>query len=156
MFKRLCLLIVLLICITTAGAAPTFKSDQSGFKDWLGGSGKPSFGLLDPSRLTVQHNLSFGVTSGNGSSLMQSLYMTKLGYKLSDPLTLTLLLGVQNNRYSGNLAIPNDFSSPVGGFAIDYRPRKNIYFRLEMVQAPGLQLPVSRRYNEMTAPTIEK
>ena len=138
MQKIFCILCLVLIVGSSLIAAPTLKKDQFGFKDWYGGSGRSSFGLLDPSRLTVNHNVSFGFASGGGQSVMQSLYATRFAYKLSDPLTLSVLLGVQNNQFAGNIPSQGSSNSILGGFAIDYRPRKDIYIRLEMLKSPGI------------------
>ncbi len=147
-------LIVFLISFSAVEAAPTMQKKQLGFKDWLGSRPKSTFNLLDPSRLTIQHNLSFGISSGSGGSIMQNLYATKLGYKLSDPVTLTFLLGFQNSQFSGNRALPGDFNSFFGGFALDYRPRRDIHLHFEMLQSPGY-LYLTNPYFDYVSPTLK-
>ena len=127
---------ILLIGTLALNAAPTTKSNQLGFRDWLSSGRASSFSLLDPSRMTVQHSLSFSYGSGGNGSLAQSLYLTRLGYKLSDPVTLTFLLGVQNNQYSGKLTLPSNYNSLLGGVALDYRPSRDFHLRLEVLQSP--------------------
>ena len=139
-------LIVLLIVFGAVEAAPTMQKNQLGFKDWLGNRPKSTFNLLDPSRLTIQHNLSFGISSGSGGSLMQNLYTTKLGYKLSDPVTLTFLLGFQNTQFSGNQALPGNLNSFLGGFALDYRPRRDIHLHFEMLHSPRYLYLINQCY----------
>ena len=133
---RYIFVLLLIVFAFDLDAAPTVKSDKLGFRDWLGGNRGTHFSLFNPSRLTVQHNVSFGISSSSSGSLAQSLYMTKLGYKLSDPVTLTFLLGVQNNQYSGRLALPSSFNSYIGGVALDYRPHRDVFIRFEMLHSP--------------------
>ncbi|MDP8228751.1 MAG: hypothetical protein P9M15_04795, partial [Candidatus Electryoneaceae bacterium] len=102
MKKSLILIVLMIFSVGLVDAAPTRQDNDQGFRDWLGGGQKQlSFQLFDPSRLTIDHSVSFGASFGNDASLMQSIYMTRIGYQLSDPLTMTLLLGLQNNRIGG-------------------------------------------------------
>jgi len=110
---------------------------QLGFKDWLKGRSSPTRTLgLDPLRLSVNHTISMGYSSFSGGSLMQSLYATNIAYKLSNPLTLSIMLGAQNNllNFSGE---PLNYNLLIGGFALDYRPSKDILFRMEFSRNPN-------------------
>jgi len=133
------LLICLLVGASQLGlATPTITDNSPNFNDWLGGKGRystPTLGLIDPSRLTVNHAVSFGFSSGGGNSLMKSLYAANFTYRLSNPLTLNFVLGMQNLQLNG---IPGQGSQNafLGGFSLDYRPRKNILFRFEMQNVP--------------------
>ena len=138
MYRFITILVFILFGFYAAHAAPAFENNQASFKDWLGGSEKSSFNFLDPSRLSVNHSISLGFSGGGGSSLMQSLYTTRLGYKLSDPLTLTFLFGIQNSRFSSKTFNPGINNSFLGGVALDYKPSRNIFIHIEMLQAPGL------------------
>jgi len=149
------LILGIIICCMTANAEPTVERNQLGFRDWLGGRSGSAFNLLDRSRLTVQHNISFGISSGSGGSIARSLYATTIGYKLSDPVSLTFLLGFQNSRYSGNMGIPADYNSFIGGFAFDYRPRKDIYLHFELLQSPRL-LYMNSPYQGDVSPLLKR
>jgi len=63
-------------------------------------------GLLDPSRLTINHSISFGASAGGGYSGLksQSIYTTMLTYKFSQPVTLNLNFGlpIYSSYYSGH------------------------------------------------------
>ena len=144
---------VLLLCISALTATPRMNDGKLGFRDWLIGGSSPASigGLIDPSRLTVQHNVSFGLASGGGSSMMQSLYTTRFGYRVSDPLTLTLMLGVMNNQFKGCANVPASYSNFLGGVALDYRPRHDISIHFEVLRAPGL-FHYSSPLQEMTSP----
>jgi hypothetical protein len=67
---------------------------------------------------------------------MQSLYATRFGYQLSNPVTLTFMLGVQNSRYSGYNYLPGNVNSFFGGVALDYTPTDNMWFHLELQHNP--------------------
>ena len=153
---RLVFIFLIFVLALSVNAAPTMKSDQLGFRDWLGGSRSPSFNLFDPSKLTVQHNLSFGFSSGGSGSLAQSLYMTKLGYRLSDPVTLTFLLGVQNNQYSGKMNLPSNYNNFMGGFAVDYRPHKDVFIHLEMLHSPGYMYLSNQNFYPYKSPLLDE
>jgi len=140
MLKNLCWLGMFLVCFSAASAAPTLENHQSGFKDWLGGNTRSSLGLIDPSRLSVQHNIAFGMASGGGQSVMQSLYATRFRYQLSNPLVLTFQLGVMNNRFGGrNLA--GNFNSLISGVRLDYSPSINFHINVELLQGPVYSWP---------------
>jgi len=125
--------LTLLILVGMSVAAPTILVKRPTVNDWIGGMGRSTSGLIDPSRLTINHGMSFGASFGGGNSLMSGLYQTNFLYRLSNPLTLSLSLGMQNLKYSGN---PTSQSSILAGFGLDYRPTKNLHFRVQMQQMP--------------------
>jgi hypothetical protein len=135
--KRLIVLLCLVMIGTTVvQAQPIRKGTELSFRDWLGGNNQPSFQLLDPSKITFQQSASFGATVGNGESGLQSLYMARIGYQLSNPLTMTFLLGLQNSRFMG-AGVPNmSLTSPFGGIMLDYHPTDDIRFHLSILRAP--------------------
>jgi len=139
-----------------SNAKPNFNDNRLGFKDWLGNSGISTGGLIDPSKLTVQHNVSFGFATGNGQSLTQSLYTATFGYRLSDPLTLSFLMGYQDNRLAGQSIYPNSFNSMIGGVALDWRPSHNFQLHIELLQAPGLYLNNGYNNTGQFTPTYVK
>ncbi len=126
--------VLLLLSFTVTGNAnPRYEDNSPTVSDWISGSYNPksSLGLLDPSRLTVSHSVSFGGSFGSGGSVLGGLYATNFRYRLSDPLTIDVMLGLQNLKYSGvpGYDMQNDV---IGSFRLDYRPSKNWLFRLEM------------------------
>ena len=58
-------------------------------------------GLIDPSRLHFSQSYSLNVGTGNGVSYNAGLYTASLSYQLSDPLLLTLHMGVLHSPFSG-------------------------------------------------------
>ncbi len=131
--KQILVTIVLLIATGVAAAAPTINDRRPSVGDWLGGMGSTSVGLIDPSKLTINHGMSFGASFGGGNSLMSGLYQTNLMYRLSNPLTFSLSLGLQNLRYGNS---PTAQNSVIAGFGIDYKPTKNFQIMLRMQQVP--------------------
>ncbi len=156
MLRYICLIGVLVFTFQTTNGAPTKASNQLGFKDWLGQGGKSTIGLIDPAKLTVRHSMSFGVVSGDGQSVMQSLYMASFGYKLSDPLTLTLLMGIQDSRFSGQPGYPQSYSALLGGVALDWRPSDNFHLHMEMLQIPGYYINNGYGGAGLFVPSVDK
>ena len=76
------------MCAAFAGMAQTADAyeEQEG----------ESKGLLDPSRFSVNHAASFGMSSSSNTSGLQSqsLYMTMMQYQFSKPVTLNLNFGL--------------------------------------------------------------
>jgi hypothetical protein len=94
---------------------------------YLGGSGAPSAGLLNSgllnlSRLEVSNSLTFATSSsslhGNQSA---GLWVTRFGYRVSNPLHLALDLGAVLNT-SGDGPVLSERNLFVRGFEMNYRP----------------------------------
>ena len=153
MFKIKIGLLLAVGLAVSAFAIPLNEDNRPTVKDWLHGTGYTgsSLGLIDPSRLTVSHSVSFGGSFSNGQSLMQSLYASCFSYRLSDPLMLTFALGVQNLKYNNVPGIDAQ-SSLLGGFRLDYKPSDNFRFRIQFQRTPagiwqsGTLSPYSYRY----------
>ncbi len=141
------ILVLFVFGISAVQAAPFSDYSKPTINDWIGGSvsqsgfglrpyGSSSAGLLDPSRLSIDHAVSFGVTSSGDQSLTQALYQSRFNYRLSNPLTLSLMMGVQNMN-GNNIPGFNSENAVFGGFSLDYRPSKNVFFHLEMQHLPA-------------------
>lgn len=127
--------IVLLMWVLPADAEPMFNASRPALGDWLKGGVSSSVGLIDPSRIKVNHTLAFGASFGSGSSLMQSLYASHFTYRLSNPVTLGFILGAANWR-TGGAAPDLNTSALIGGVSLDWRPSDSFLFHIEMLQAP--------------------
>jgi hypothetical protein len=90
-------------------------------------------GLLDPSRMHMSHSLSMGYFSGSGISASRGLYMNRIDYQISRPLSVTTHLGYQfqpSGPAELNPALNgNQF---VGGADLNWRPTSNSVFRLSV------------------------
>ena len=142
---RFFLLVCFLISTGTAWSIPLNSADKADFSDYLGGRSKPSLGLIDASRLTVNHSFSFGTAFSGKHSLTSSIYASNFTYQLSNPVTLNFLLGVQGSRIGG---VP-DYgmkTSLIGGFRLDYHPGNKLHLRIEMNHFPASSYPVFDPY----------
>lgn len=135
----LMLLILPLAALAQNGAG----GSASGVSDYLRsggglGLGLQPVGLFDPSRMTFQHSYSMAYLSSGGQSAMRGLFMETIGYRLSNPLALTLNLGYLHQPYSSfgpdGLTQGGRF---VGGAALDWRPSKNMFLRFEVGSYPA-------------------
>ena len=110
---------------------------RSGSGNGLGLNFQP-MGLLDPSRMTFNHSYSMAYMTSGGQSAMRGLFMETIGYRLSNPLSLTLNLGYLHQPYSSlgpdGLTQGGTF---VGGAALDWRPSQNMFLRLEVGRYPA-------------------
>lgn len=92
-------------------------------------------GLLDPSRMHMSHSVSFGYANGGGTSVSRGLYMNRLDYQISAPLSVTTHLGYQfqpSGPAEWNPArTGNDF---VGAVDLNWQPSKNSLFRLSVAK----------------------
>jgi hypothetical protein len=100
--------------------------------------GLKSFGFLDPSRMNFQTSYSMSYATGGGQGLMQGLFMETVGYRLSNPVSLTFNLGFQHTPYSS--FGPDGLTKSarfVGGAALDWRPTQNMFLHLEVASYPS-------------------
>jgi hypothetical protein len=114
---------------------------------FLGGSENPSAGLLksgliDFSRLSVSNSLTFGTSSssvyGNQSG---GLWLTRFGYRVSNPLQLSVDVGAVLNT-TGQGPVLNEKNLFLRGFEMNYHPSNafqlNIAYRYWPAGAAGL------------------
>jgi hypothetical protein len=131
------LLIVPNLVLATGG------DDASSVNSYLrsGGNstlGLKSFGFLDPTRMNFQTSYSMSYATGGGQGLMQGLFMETIGYRLSNPVSLTFNLGMQHTPYSS--FGPDGITKSarfVGGAALDWRPTQNMFLHLEIASYPS-------------------
>lgn len=90
-------------------------------------------GLLDPSRMHMSHSVSMGYASYGGRGVSQGLYMNRVDYRISDPLSLTTHLGYRFQPSGpaewNPAANGTDF---VGGADLNWRASRNSLFRLSV------------------------
>jgi hypothetical protein len=105
-------------------------------------SEQTSNSLFDPSRLSIQHSLSFGMASASGVSDLksQSLYSTMLQYKFTAPVTINLnfSLPIHSTFSSSQNLTPNNLSSmeyfkniPFN-FSVNWQPTQNMLFQISV------------------------
>ncbi len=119
---------LLLLCILTCAFGQS--------KDDYGTSESQSrTGFLDPSKISINHSLSFGMSSYSGTPGLQSqgLYATMMQYKFSAPVTLNLNFGLPifstyssaQNLTTSNLQSMDYFKSIPFDFSLKWKPSEN-------------------------------
>lgn len=98
------------------------------------------FGLLglNPDKFSMSHSYSLSFAAAGGKTFNQGLYLNSMKYRLSDPLTLHLQIGVQHqpfgNQVGNALAKNQAFISRAG---MEYKPSENIKLQLEFSRQPA-------------------
>jgi len=101
----------------------------------LGLSRRPSVPLLDLSRLNMAHSYSISFFSGGGQSGSAALYNNTMTYRLADPLTLTLNLGILHNH--GAIWGDNNKAVFLPSGYLDWRPSKNFSLSVGFESVPA-------------------
>jgi len=136
-------LILAALLLPAALWAQTGDSPQLRVNDYLRsgssyGLGLQTLGLFDPSRMTFSHSYTMSYLSSGGQSAMRGLFMETIGYRLSNPLFLTLNLGFLHQPYSSfgpdGLTQRGTF---IGGAALTWRPSKNMFLHFEVGNYPS-------------------
>jgi hypothetical protein len=121
------------ICQTKADYGSTGDSSKSG-------------SLIDPSRVSVSHSMSFGMMSGGSSSIQsQSFYSTMLQYRFAAPLTLNLNFSLPihstvssyQNLTSQNMQSLNYFKNIPFDVSLSWRPSERFAFNFTVVNYPA-------------------
>ena len=137
-------------------------------KDAFNTSDEQKGGLLDPTRLSIHHSLSFGMGTSPGSSMQsQGIYSTMLSYQFSRPLTLNLNFGFPlystfspyQNFNQQNLTSAEYFKNMPIDVSLSWKPTANLFFQLNVVRNPqydyfsGMAYPMY--YRSMFARSLE-
>ena len=127
-------------------AAPIFASVPGGNPSAFSGmASEPSVGLInsgliDLSRLEVNHSLSFGYTSSSAlGSQSGGLWSSRFGYRLSDPLHISVEVGATLDPAGDSML--NEKSFFLGGFNLDYRPSDKFQLNISYVNTPRRAYP---------------
>jgi len=94
-------------------------------------------GFLDPSRMTIQHNISMAYVSVGGIDMVLNTYLNTMQYQFNENLFLTTKLGVMTSPYNslpGENALSE--SQIFGGAEIRYLPSKNTVISLSFESTP--------------------
>jgi hypothetical protein len=125
-------------------------------RDMLQGSGLNSgFSLIDPARFSMSQSYSTSMSFGGGGSQAAGVYLNTLSYRLFQPLTFSVDLGIYTPFYSSQSATPattNKQLQNVGSLifprmSLEYQPTKNLFFSLNYInmtdacKAYGLRRP---------------
>ena len=94
---------------------------------------------LDPNKFSMSHSYTLSFASVGGHAINQGLYLNTMTYRLSNPLTMYLQVGLQH-QLSGsqpegsNLARNQLFISRAG---FEYKPSENMKLQFEFSQTPS-------------------
>jgi hypothetical protein len=161
-------ILVALVVIPSIGLAQVVDSgDTQGFSNYLRsgnsyGLGIQPISLLDPSRMTFSHSISSSYISVGGEGVMRNLFMETIGYRISNPLMLTVNLGYLQTPYS-SFEPDNTFMSGsfVGSAALTWRPKKNMFLHFEVANYPKYgygyynYYPFSPQYHMIDTPATD-
>ncbi|MBL7191072.1 hypothetical protein ISS30_05200 [bacterium] len=116
------------------------------------------FGLFNPQNLQMSHSYSFMVATSNSGSLMQGLYLNSMRYRISDPLTMNVRLGILHQPYSSYTGYTPQAANFLGGVELEYHPTNNIGLYLGFSNMPIYYSPYlyDNRYSRYTPQVIDK
>jgi|GEM_PF-1271332 len=93
----------------------------------------PSQGaIFDMSKLSVSHTFAMNYMSSGSNSVMINEYVAGLKYKISDPLTLRLNLGMAYTPYSSfSAGEENSTDIYLKSASLDYKPNNQFRMRVD-------------------------
>lgn len=88
--------------------------------------------VFDMSKITVSHSLSMSYVSSGSNSTMINEYVAGINYRISDPLTLKLNLGMAYTPYSSFAPVEeNSADIYLKSATLDYRPNDSFRMRVD-------------------------
>jgi hypothetical protein len=133
------------LIVVTLLFSPLFSQTKADYGD-SGDSSKTS-GIVDPSRLSVSHSMSFGMMSGGGSSSLQSqsFYSTMMQYRFAAPLTLNLNFSLPihstfspyQNLTSHNMQSLDYFKNIPFDVSLSWKPSERFFLNISVVNYPA-------------------
>ncbi len=149
MKKRACIIAVIMMCMCAGLSVRSFAETPTSthLKNVRSSGGNGS--LLDPSRFSINHAVSFGMSASQGQSVAsQSVYSTMMEYRFSKPLTLNLNFDMPiHSSYgssfteTGNSGIsamqqsPSEYlSSMPFDVSLTWQPRDNLFMHFSVSQ----------------------
>jgi hypothetical protein len=128
------------ICVLFFAAACVFSQTKDSYNQET-----PKGGLLDPSRIKINHSLSFGMGAAQGMSMQsQGMYSTLLTYQFSRPVTLHLNFGLPlfstfspyGNLNQQNISSMAYFKNMPIDVSLSWKPAENLFLQLNVVRNP--------------------
>ena len=143
-----------IIISTVFAAAALFAQSESAFgQEGSFGSSAPA-GLLDPSRITVNHAMSFAAGGSRMSDVKsQSVYSTMFQYKFDAPVTLRLNFDMPihstfnsaQNFNEDNLTSMDYFRNMPIDASISWQPSRNFMLSVAVIKQPDSYSPFYNR-----------
>jgi hypothetical protein len=100
-------------------------------------------GFLNPDKLTMHHNFSMSFMTMGQHNMMVNAYLNTINYKISDPLSLRLNLGLMNTPYSSFNQSAINNTNFFGGAELFYRPSDNTFIKVGFDVRPNYYYPGS-------------
>jgi len=139
------LAVTLLLMMNVAFAADTLvrqgTTSSSGSSALSNASPRPTFSLLDPSRLHMTQSYSLSYVSGAGQGRMIGMYINQIDYEFAKPLRVSFAIAYLHQpqglwgagtQISGNKLLPS--------FRLDWQPSRNFRFILNYETRSPYQL----------------
>jgi hypothetical protein len=126
-----------------ANEGETFLSRAA--TDRYGNSVLGGFSLLNPDKFSMAHSYTMSYSSSGGQGRTVGLYMNTMNYRFSEPLSVTLHVGYLHQpfgRSDSNSMFSNN--AILSGFELTYRPKKNVFLKIEYGAVPVRYDPFSR------------
>jgi hypothetical protein len=129
---------VLFVAAAERSASQPYADDSDNGATGLFGLPKTGFSLLDPDRLSISQSYTFSYYSGGGRSGSIGMLMNSIEYRVSNPLKITLDIGVLHNPSAIVSRTGNGFSpTMVPGFKLQYRPSEKFFFQVDIRSYPA-------------------
>jgi hypothetical protein len=129
--------LVVTCLIPLSAFAQVVDSNSGKFSEYLRSGNDYRLGILDPSRLSFSHYISSSYISSGGEGVMRNLFMETIGYRLSNPLTLTFNVGYMHEPYSTMTSEgPLQSGKFLGSAALTWRPAENMFLHFEIANYP--------------------
>jgi hypothetical protein len=139
--KRCFPLVLLLILSTYSIAQLKSQTDAPNISESITSQPVYTFmGLLDPARFSMHHQFSASYMTVGGQGIMLNSYLNTINYKISDPLYLTLNLGIANSPFNSFNKNPTSIKNNTqffGGAELRYQPSKNSHISVSVNVAPN-------------------
>ena len=134
-------LLVAHLCLAQfTGTFPSATSASNSFPALGPGSAQPV--LVDPKRLHTSQSVTFSAMSGGGGTMTQSLVQNRIDYRIWDPLTLHLDLGLLTPLQASGTAAQGLQKGAylIPDIGLEYRPSESVLFALRYVSVPSAPL----------------
>jgi hypothetical protein len=139
-------IVILLSVLALSATAYDLGGRSTSTPTAVSGPEAPAFtGILDPSRLTVNHAVSFHAGGSQISDMKsQSVYSTMFQYRFNAPVVLRLNFDMPihstfnpyNNFTTDNLSSMEYFKNMPFDASIVWQPTQNFMFRFSMIRMP--------------------
>ena len=123
-----------------SGTFPNAAYSSGSFPALGFGSAQPV--LVDSKRMQMSQSVTFSAMSGGGGSVTQSLVQNRIDYRIWDPLTLHLDLGILTPLQASGTAAQGLQKGAylIPDIGLEYRPSESVLFALRYVSVPSAPL----------------